>query len=220
MTGTRDLLLDVLTEGRQLPPGYQRWAFRAVHRDGRSSRGFRWPQPGEVAVAPGPILAHTDICPHATGDGLCAAFTPAGMASGGIPARTILLVALRDQDVLGGTLHQARVREALVVDRLRLADFSLAGANLRDADLSGVDLSAADLTGADLTCADLCGADLHGADLRGADMSDADIAAADLTGANLTGADLRDADMRDANLRDANLTGAILSKAIMPGSGR
>ena len=96
-------LLDILVEhiGADLPDGCDTWGMRAVHPDLRSSRGFRWPYPGHVAEAPGPILGHRGSCPIAVGDGLCTATTPSGMRSGGIPALTVLLTAHASADVVG-----------------------------------------------------------------------------------------------------------------------
>jgi hypothetical protein len=227
-------LLDILTADRVMPEGRDMWAIRSVRPDLRSSRGYRWPYPGGVAVAPGPFYeSNSDGCPKTRGDGICVATSWRGMASGSIPARTLLLCAIRTADILGTTPAEQkhRVREALVVDLidgekllveqgagadlagadLRGAD--LAGADLRGADLAGADLSGADLADADLTDADLTGANLTGANLAGANLTDADLAGAYLTGANLTDANLTHANLTRANLADANLTDANLTHA-------
>ena len=155
---TRRPLLDILTDGRTLPDGYDAWAFRSVWPDFTSSHGYRWPFPGSVATAAGPILDHRGSCPRERGDGICVATTALDMASGSIPANAVLLTAHRTADVVGDDEPgKLRVREALVVDVLWLRSFNLSGAYL-----SGANLSRADLYGANLSRADLSGADLGG----------------------------------------------------------
>lgn len=164
MTDTRPLL-PILVDfvGLPLPDGCDQWGMRSVHPDLRSSRGFRWPFPGGWAVAPGPILEHRGSCPMARGDGLCTALTAAGMASGGIPAITVLLTAHATADVIGdadpGKLRLRRVRVVEVVDLPAAARAGL---------LYGADLYGADLRGANLDGANLDGANLYGWE-RGAD---------------------------------------------------
>ncbi len=188
-------LLDILTEGRTLPDGCDTWGMRSVHPDFTSSRGFRWPFPGGVAEAPGPVI-HTnrDACPQSEGDGICTALTAQGMAPGGIPAHTVLITAHAASDVLGGDETKVRLRRASVVEVVDLPGMA------RAAKLSG-----ADLYGADLYWADLGGADLGGANLR----------RADLRGANLGGANLGGADLGRANLGGAHLYGAPLYRAAL-----
>ena len=198
-------LLDILTRDRALPEGYARWAMRSCWRDLTSSRGYRWPWPGSVAEAPGPIFEdNTSPCPQAVGDGLCVALDAEGMASGGIPMVTVLLVAVRHEDVLASDAHKVRVRRALVVDVVGIGR----GANLYGANLYGANLCDANLSGANLTRANLNGANLYGADLSDATLSDANLNDANLTRANLTGTDLNGADLYGADLNDANLYGA------------
>ena len=180
-------------------------AFRAVHPDFRSSRGFVWPFPGGEAVAAGPFTDRPNNgCPAHEGDGICLAHSWSGVASGGIPAITVLVCDYDPADLLGTEPDGSKVR----VKRgrvLRVVDFpatlrgdvprdeallyaNLRDANLRDANLSGANLSGADLSGADLRRADLRGADLHGAYLYGANLHGADLHGANLNGANLSGA--------------------------------
>ena len=150
--GTVDLLT-VLTDDRTLPEGCDTWGIRSVHPDLMSSRGFRWPFPGQVASPQGPILDHRSSCPRAVGDGLCVATTWAGMASGGIPAITLLLVAHAASDVVGddepgklrvgGPVHVVDVIDGARLVRARGADVNLRGANLRDADLRYANLRGA-----------------------------------------------------------------------------
>ena len=184
MTTTYRPLLDILTEGRTLPDGCDIWGMRSVHPDFTSSRGFRWPFPGGVAEAPGPIIAsNRGACPESDGDGICTALTAQGMASGGIPAHTVLITAHAAADVLGADEIKVRVRRATVVEVVDLPGMARAGK-----------LSRADLRGADLYGADLRGAYLYGADLGGADLGGANLGGAHLGGANLGGADLGGAD--------------------------
>ena len=169
-----------------------RTAWRAVHPDLRSSRGFRWPWPGNEAVAPlpdGKEFSRGNPCPEFEGDGLCLAKTWRGAASGGIPAITCLLVEFDAADVLGEDTDKLRVSKCRVVDVFD------APALIRDGWRAGANLEGADLRGATLR-----GATLRGANLRDANLRDA----------TLRGATLRDANLRDANLWGANLRGANL----------
>ena len=141
-------LLDILTEGRTLPDGCDIWGMRSVHPDFTSSRGFRWPFPGGVAEAPGPIIAsNRGACPQSEGDGICTALTAQGMASGGIPAHTVLITAHAAADVLGADEIKVRVRRATVVEVVDLPGMARAG-RLSGADLGGTFLGRADLGGA------------------------------------------------------------------------
>ena len=184
-------VLPILVGDRELPEGCDEWGIRTVRADFKSSRGYRWPFPGSWAVAPGPIHEHADPCPRGVGDGLCVAFDYAGMASGGVAARTVLLCAWAAGDVLARDEHKVRLRRALVVE---VFDGEVvARANLRGANLGGANLGGADLGGADLGGADLRGAYLRGANLGGANLGDADLGGANLGGAYLGGANLRGA---------------------------
>ena len=193
----RDLIpVIVEREGATLPDGFDSWGVKSVRPDLRTYGGYQWPFPGNVAVAHNVDKTNTDACPRRKGDGLCVGLSWLGMASGGIPARTLLLVAYRADEALGadaaeGKLRTSRVAVVALVDGDRL--LHEAG---KDADLRGADLS---------------GANLSDANLRGANLSDANLRGADLQGANLRGADLRGADLRDADLWDANLRGATAS---------
>ncbi len=219
-------LLDILTEHRTLPDGYDAWGMRAVHPDFRSSYGFRWPFPGQVAQAAGPFARdNTGPCPASVGDGVCTAQTAAGMASGGIPAVTVLLTAHKLADVLGFDNDKVRASQVLVVDvvdlprlcRESMTEADLCGANLYRANLYRANLEwanlyGANLCGANLYRADLCGANLEGADLRVANLTGADLEGANLYGANLEWADLTGADLTGADLCGADLTGARSDK--------
>ena len=204
-------LLEILTDGRQLPDGYDAWGVRSVHPDFTSSHGYRWPYPGGVAAAPGPILDHRRSCPRRAGDGICVATTAAGMASGGIPANAVLLTAHKTGDVIGDSeAGKLRLASALVVDLVWLRRLALSDADLTDANLSRANLTDANLTDANLTDAYLSDADLSDADLGGANLSRADLGGANLSRANLTDANLGGANLSRANLGGANLTGANL----------
>jgi hypothetical protein len=209
-------LLDYLTESRKLPKGCDTWAVRSVHPDGRSTYDFRWPFKGKVA-APGPlILTNKDGCPAAVGDGICLAHTWGGMASGGIPAITLLLVAYAQADVLGRTPGEGKVRVSCavvvdVVDGQRLLKEHGTSADLRSADLRWANLSSANLRSADLSSANLRWADLSSADLYSADLRLADLSSADLYSANLSSADLTLADLTLADLSSADLYSARIS---------
>ncbi len=197
-----------------------RTAWRSVHPDLRSSRGFRWPFPGNEAVAPlpdGAEFTHGNPCPQFVGDGLCLAKTWRGAASGSIPAITCLLVEFAPVDVLGEDDDKVRVSRCRVVDVFDAPALirdgwcvgaNLVGAHLGGANLWGANLGGANLRGANLGGADLGGADLGGADLRGADLWGADLWGADLRGADLWGADLWGADLWGADLGGADLWGA------------
>ena len=202
--------LDRIIKHRNLPEGCDTWGIKSVHPTLKTSFGFQWPASGWVEVDPAWI-------------DLCVASTWEGMASGGIPAHVLLLVAYSRADVLGGDEHKVRVSRAYVVDVLDGAGVlatgdDLTNADLRRADLTGADLSGANLTNADLTGADLTDARLTYARLTGATLTGANLWRADLTDADLTDADLRHADLTDAYLWRADLTGADLSGADLSGA--
>ena len=185
-------LLEFITKDRELPEGYDFWAIRSVHPDFRSRNEYRWPFPGRVAKASGPFDAtNTYGCPSYDGDGICAATSWSSMASGGIPAVSLILVAVREKDVLGRESEKFRAKSIKVVDLVDGARLLRESGNR--ADLYGANLYGANLRGANLRRAYLRGADLHGADLRGANLYGADLHGADLRGADLRGADLRGA---------------------------
>lgn len=240
----RIALLDVAEEiadagGMNKPDGLC-WGLRANHPDLRSRDGYRWPWPGNWTPDCDAVdESNAGSSPVRPGDGVCVALTWQGMALGGIPARTLLLVGWHPDDVLGGDASKLRVRKAFVRDvidlrrlvdtakeRIRGADLggaylrgaNLGGANLQDANLGGADLRGADLGVADLGGANLGGADLWGAYLDGANLGGANLRDAYLDGANLGGADLRDAYLRGAYLRVADLGGANLDGAYLRGA--
>lgn len=107
----RDLLHTVIDqEGVALPDGCDTWAIKSVRPDLRTRNGFRWAYPGGTSRSDyAADRDNTNACPSHTGDGLCVAFTWTGMASGGIPARTLLLVAYPSANSLGHDSDKARV---------------------------------------------------------------------------------------------------------------
>jgi len=209
MTKTQTSHSDI---ARDLDTATLRWGWRVCRSDRTSRGGYTWPQPGQWAVADAPT-EHDDPCPRHDGDGLCAALTWDGAASGGLPVGTVLLLAWAPNDEIARDSDKARLRRAWVAAEVPVS--ALAG--------PGAYLAGAYLYGANLAGARMRGAYLRRADLRGADLADADLAGADLAGAYLNGADLRRADLRradllQADLRRADLTGADLTGAVLAGA--
>ena len=162
-------------EGATLPEGFDSWGIKSVRPDLRTHNGYKWPGEGHVAECdPARIVPESDnACPTQEGDGLCVAWTWQGMASGGIPARTLLLVAYKSDEVLGrvsdaGKLRTRSVAVVAIVDGEKLLREAGKDADLRNADLSYAYLSDADLRRANLSYAYLRSANLHGADLSSA----------------------------------------------------
>lgn len=190
MTNYVDMLPVAIAEaGAVLPDGFDSWGIKSVHPDLRTTRGYRWALPGGTSVSADHLdRSNLGACPKRPGDGLCVATTWRGMASGGVPARTLLLVAYRHADVVGsddvaGKLRiGGQVASVALVDGERLIREHGKRANLRGADLQGTNLRNAVLRGAEL----------RGADLRGADLQDANLQDASLRYAQLRGADLQD----------------------------
>ena len=228
-------LLDIITADRELPEGFDSWGIKSVHPDLITTMGFRWALPGGLNISNDALnRKNTDACPTRQGDGLCVATSWRGMASGGIPARTLLLVAYREEDVVGRDIPQGKLRIGGVVASVALVDgerlireygrdadligANLIGANLVDANLQGANLRDANLQSADLQYADLQYADLRCAKLQCADLQYADLQGADLQGANLRDANLRGANLQSVNLRSAGLRGAILRCADLRGA--
>ena len=156
-------LLEVLASRHTLPEGCDTWAIKSVRPDLTTRDGsFQWPFPGGVVEASAVVPENRSPVPSREGDGVCAGKTWRGMATAGIPAVTLLLVAYNAAEhLLGADEDKVRLRCAHVV---ALID----GAALLGTDGAGADLRGADLRGADLRGADLGGADLGGA-LRGSD---------------------------------------------------
>jgi hypothetical protein len=219
MTTLLDQMTAIADSRDMKTPDGLKWGFRAVRPDFTSKYGFRWALPGKWTHAQGPFdKTNEGGCPRQEGDGICVAHSWQGMASGGIPAITLLLVGYREADVIGHEQNESkiRVKKAYVrdiIDGTALLISFGARANLYGANLYGANLSRADLYGADLSGANLSGANLYGANLYGANLS-----RADLYGANLSRADLSGANLSRANLYGANLYGANLSRADLYGA--
>ncbi len=146
------------------------WTLKAVRPDLRSYANYRWPANGWAECAATCIDETNDgPCPTQFGDGFCVALTWQGMASGGTPARTLLLVGYDAADELGSDEQKVRVRKVYVrdiIDGERLVSNHGARANLIEANLEGANLRGANLRGANLRGANLEGANLRGANLR------------------------------------------------------
>ena len=218
-------LLEVLAFRHTLPEGCDTWAVKAVRPDLTTRAGsFQWPFPGGVVEASEVVSENTSPIPRTEGDGVCAGKTWRGMATAGIPAITLLLVAYNAaKHLLGADEDKVRLRCAHVValvdgaallvedgSESDLGSANLRGANLRGADLGGAYLGGAYLRGAYLGGAYLRGAYLGGAYLRGAYLGGADLRGADLSGADLSGAYLGGAYLGGADLSGADLHGADL----------
>ena len=211
----------VKRENAIMPKGFDSWGIKSVNPYLKTFADFQWPAPGQVVKCDESRINRNNKgnCPSRLGDGLCVGTTWAGMASGGIPAITLLLVAYRRADVLGerpGKLRTSEVAVVAIVDGVRLlseegSGANLSGANLSRAHLGGADLYGANLSGANLYGADLSGANLYGANLSGAHLGEADLRRADLSGADLHGANLSGADLCEANLWGAKLRGGDLA---------
>lgn len=147
-----DLLpIIVERENATLPEGFDTWGIKSVHPDLKTKHGFQWPFPGGVAEQLDGRVG--DACPSREGDGLCVANNWRGMASGGIPAITLLLVATATTDLLGhedGKSRHRRVAVVALVDGARLLREAGKGADLYGANLRGAYLRGADLRGANL----------------------------------------------------------------------
>ena len=206
----RTNLLAVITSDPSvsMPEGFDTWGVKSVYPDLITTHDFQWALPGGVNVSNDAIVpGNTSACPNRPGDGLCVATTWQGMASGGIPARTLLLVAYRESDIVSRDEASGKLRIGGPVASVKLVD----GCRLIRERGAGMDLRGADLWGANLLGADLWGANLWGANLWGANLR-----GANLEGANLWGANLRGANLWGANLRHANLEGAILTHGVPP----
>ena len=140
MTSPTDIdLIPIIVkrEHATLPDWCDSWGIKTVQPDLRTYGGYQWPCPGQTAACDPARLVpeNTGACPSHAGDGLCVATSWQGMASGGIPARTLLLVAYASAEVLGrddaaGKLRLPRVAVVALVDGQRLLGEAGSGANL------------------------------------------------------------------------------------------
>lgn len=236
-TAGRRTMLEMIIEGREVPDGYDRLAFKTVRPDLTTRGGYKWPPPGGIAEAESPDTADAGVCAA----GLHAALTSRGVQGVAYGYSTALVVAIAGHDVIASNRHQLRCRRMLVVDivdlrrviltrgrgtdlsRLRLSGIDLAGASLHGAGLHYAELDRAclanaDLTGADLREARLSNANMAGASLTYANLDNATIGQATLYGASLRLATLAGADLFMANLAAADLTGADLDGANLDGA--
>ena len=183
MSKYRDLLpIIVETTGSALQEGFDSLGIKSVSPDLATTHGFSWALPGGLNLSNDALnRKNTDACPSEPGDGLCVATTWCGMASGGIAARTLLLVAYRSADVVGRDDSEGKLRiggevvSVALIDGERFLREHGEGMNFRGADLRGANLRGANLRGADLWGANLQGANLQGADLQGAYLWGADL---------------------------------------------
>ncbi len=132
-------LLDTLTADRKLPKGFDSWGIKSTRPDLTTRNGYQWPFPGKTATAPN-MQDHGKSCPREEGDGLCVATSWAGMASGGFPARTLLLVAYNAAEARGNEADKLRVpkvRVVALIDGEALLKKSGKNADLYGADLRG-----------------------------------------------------------------------------------
>lgn len=150
-TEYRDLLpVIVETTGATMPRSFDSLGLKSVLPDLMTTRWFRWASPGGTNISnDGLNRGNESACPEVPGDGLCVATTWRGMASGGIPARTLLLVAYRAADVVGRDEPAGKLRIGAEVATVALIDGErLIREHGGRADLHGADLRGADLQGA------------------------------------------------------------------------
>ena len=157
MSGYIDLIpLIVEREQAVMPDWCDSWGIKSVAPDLRTHGSYQWSLPGQVAECdPALVVAeNSSPCPSQSGDGLCVGLSWRGMASGGIPARTLLLVAYQSGEVLGSSadkLRTTRVAVVAIVDGERLVRQAGADADLYGANLSRTNLYCANLSGANLS---------------------------------------------------------------------
>ena len=145
MTEYIDLIPVIVERETAVMPNWcDSWGVKSVHPDLRTTHGYTWPMPGRVAECDPKQIDPTNFegCPASEGDGLCVAKTWSGMASGGIHATTMLLVAYRSSEILGSAgggskLRLPRVAVVALVDGARLLREAGRGANLQGANLRG-----------------------------------------------------------------------------------
>ena len=208
-----------------LPEGFDSWALKSTRPDLTTFGLYQWPQPGGIAECdPAKIVVGSDgPCPSEYGDGLCVGLNWDAMASGGFPARTLLLVAYATKDILGQGDGKVRVSKAAVVaivDGERLLNEHSKTQDLSGASLEGMKFNFSRMCGITLTSANISRASfrmacLEDADLKWAEANRADFSHAFMRGANfyssyLGGADFYSAQaekalFKNARLYDANL---------------
>lgn len=215
-TWTDPLPEAIEASGAVMPPGYDGLGIKSVSPTLTSSDGFKWPLPGGVVYDDHDcVWVNKTARPLHPGDGLCITFTWGAMASGGFPARTLLIVAYKTSHTLGADDEFSKIRVAgpvAVVGILDGEDFlrnRAAGANFEGGHFSGFQLNSANFKGTCFSEANLQRASFERSDLRGADLRFADLRGVDFREADLRGADLRTHLMPHAQLlHGAQLQGA------------
>ncbi len=212
-----------LTEGRNLPDGFDTWGFKIVRADLTTwdmgdGRRVQWPATG-LMEDPNAV-ASPEVCPNTEIGGYAIALDLRGARDGQYGHATILLVAYNQADVLATAAHKVRVSKAHVGAVLHGTDVykTAAGVDLAGADLNGADLRDAAFDGSDLSGAALRGARLENATLAGANLTGANVSRAVFTGANLEGANFTGATGYHVMFTGANLAGAVLTGAKLPGA--
>ena len=196
-----------------LPEGFDSWALKSTRPDLTTFGHYQWPQPGGIAECdPAKIFVGSDgPCPSAYGDGLCVGLNWDAMASGGFPARTLLLVAYATKDILGQGDGKVRVSKAAVVaivDGERLLNEHSKTQDLSGASLEGMKFNFSLMCGITLTSANISRASfrmacLEDANLKWAEANRADFSHAFMRGANFYSSDLEGADFYSAQAEEA-----------------
>ena len=197
-----------------LPEGFDSWALKSTRPDLTTFDLYQWPQPGGIAECdPEKIVVDSNgPCPSAYGDGLCVGLNWDAMASGGFPARTLLLVAYATKDILGQGGGKVRVSKAAVVaivDGERLLAEHSKMQDLSGALLEGMKFNFSRMSGITLTSATL-----HRASFREAWLDDANLQWAIAIRADFSYACVRGANFYSSELRGATFYGAEAEKAL------
>ena len=197
-----------------LPEGFDSWALKSTRPDLTTFDHYQWPQPGGVAECdPAEIVVGSDgPCPSAYGDGLCVGLNWDAMASGGFPARTLLLVAYATKDILGRGDGKVRVSKAAVVaivDGERLLAEHSKMQDLTGASLEGMKFNFSRMYGITLTSANI-----QRASFREAYLEDANFKWAEANHADFSHACMRGANFYASELGGAKFYGAQAEKAL------
>ena len=201
-----------------LPEGFDSWALKSTRPDLTTFGLYQWPQPGGIAECdPAKIIVGSDgPCPSAYGDGLCVGLNWDAMASGGFPARTLLLVAFATKDILGDGSGKVRVSKAAVVaivDGERLLNEHSKTQDLSGALLEGMMFNFSLMCGITLTSANISHASFHMARLEGANLKWAIANHADFSHAFMRGANFYSSDLGGAEFYGAQAEKALFEKA-------
>ena len=210
-----------------LPEGFDSWALKSTRADLTTFDLYQWPQPGGIAECdPAEIVVGSDgPCPSEYGDGLCVGLNWDAMASGGFPARTLLLVAYATKDILGQGDGKVRVSKAAVVaivDGERLLNEHSKTQDLSGASLEGMKFNFSRMCGITLTSANISRASfrmacLEDANLKWAEANRADFSHAFMRGANFYSSYLGGADFYSAHAVEALFENARLYDATLEG---